>query len=109
MDVIVRILVDLSAPAGDDARDFLGAGYAWQGQRSIDSRLASLFQLRDGRTVAVAATGNLLMQYVTPLADGRFDVTVTLSGHGPRSIALPTDDETAAVADHRAIANSLGV
>lgn len=109
MDVIVRILVNLSAPTRDPASDFTGAGYTWQGQRSIDSRLASLYRLRDGRTVAVAASGNLLLQYVTPLSGGRFDVTVTLSEHGPRTIDLPSNGETAAVADHRAIAAALGV
>jgi hypothetical protein len=109
MDVIVRILVNLSAPSGDDARDFLATGYTWQGQRSIDSRLASLFRLHDGRTVAVATTGNLLLQYVTPLVDGSFDVTVTLSDHGPRAIDLPSAGETAAVAGHQAIATALGI
>jgi hypothetical protein len=109
IDVIVRILVDLSAPSRDRASDFLGAGYTWQGQRSIDSRLASLFRLRDGRTVAVAASEDLLLQYVTPLSGARYDVTVTLSDHGPRSIDLPSNSETAAVADHPAIAAALGV
>jgi hypothetical protein len=109
MDVIVRMLVNLSAPSGDDARDFLATGYTWQGQRSIDSRLASLFRLHDGRTVAVATTGNLLLQYVTPLVDGSFDVTVTLSDHGPRAIDLPSAGETAAAADHQAIATVLGI
>jgi len=109
MDVIVRIVSGLSAPSADPAADFLGPGYTWQGQRSIDSRLASLFRLHDGRTVAVAASGNLLLQYVAPLEDGRFDVTVTLSDQGPRAIDLPGDDETATVARYRAVATSLGV
>lgn len=109
MDVIVRILVGLSAPTRDQASDFTGGGYTWQGQRSIDSHLASLYRLRDGRTVAVAASGDLLLQYVTPLSGGRFDVTVTLSEHGPRTIDLPSNSETAAVADHPAIAAALGV
>jgi hypothetical protein len=109
MDVLVQVLVNLSAPSRDSASDFLGGGYTWQGQRSIDSRLASLFRLRNGRTVAVAASGDLLLQYVTPLAGGSFDVTVTLTDHGPRSIALPGNAETAAVADHPAVAAALGV
>lgn len=109
MDVIVRILVGLSSPTRDQAGDFTGGGYTWQGQRSIDSHLASLYRLREGRTVAVAASGDLLLQYVTPMSGGRFDVTVTLSEHGPRTIDLPTNSETAAVADHPAIAAALGV
>jgi hypothetical protein len=109
LDVIVRMLGDLSAPAADPSADFLGTGYTWQGQRSIDGRLTSLFRLRDGRTVAVAASGNLLLQFDTPLDGGRFDVTVTLSDHGPRSIDLPADDETASVARYRVVATALGV
>jgi len=109
MDVVARIVVDLSAPTRDHASDFLAGGYSWQGQRSIDGRLASLFRLRDGSSVAVAASGGLLLQYVAPLAGGHFDVTVTLTDHGPRTIDLPANAETAAVADHRAVAEALGV
>jgi D-tyrosyl-tRNA(Tyr) deacylase len=43
------------------------------------------------------------------LSGGHFDVTVTLTDHGPRTIDLPANAETAAVADHRAVAEALGV
>jgi hypothetical protein len=109
LDVVARVLVDLSSPTSDDPRYFRDGATTWQGQRSIDSRLASLFRLHDGRTVAVAATGDLLLQYVTRLRGGDFDVTVTLSDHGPRVIALPSAAETAAAADHQALATALGV
>jgi hypothetical protein len=57
----------------------------------------------------VAAADDLLLQFVTPLQDDAFDATVTLSDHGPRTVALPTDAETAEAADHAEIAAALGV
>ena len=87
----------------------MGAGYTWQGQRSIDSRLTSLFGLKDGRTVAVAATDDLLIQFVTPLAGGEVDVTVTLSDHGSRTLPAPAETETAEAADHPEIAAAFGI
>jgi len=41
---------------------------------------------------------------VTPLQDGAFDATITLSDHGRRTIELPADDVTADAADHPDIA-----
>ena len=109
LDVALQIVLDLSAPTSDDRRAFLDGGYTWQGQRSIDSRLTSLFGLPGKRTVAVAASGNLLTQFVTPLTGGNVEVTVTLSDHGPRQVDLPAEDETAAAADHPRIAAAFGV
>jgi hypothetical protein len=97
----------LSAPTADDPRSFLAAGYTWQGQRSIDSRLTSLFALKGGRTVAVAAADDLLTQFVTPLAGGNVDVTVTLSDHGPRTVAAPA--QTAEASDEPDIAAAYGI
>ena len=107
-DVLVTVLLQLSAEEADEPASFLGADYTWQGQRSIDSRLASLYGLRGGRTVAVAAADDLLLQFSTPLLDGAFDATVTLSDHGTRTVELPTDEETAEAADHPEIAEALG-
>src|SRR5829696_5863436 len=109
VDVLVEIVLDLSSPTADDPRAFLTDGYTWEGQRSIDSRLTSLFGLHDGRTVAVAASGDLLAQFVTPLAGEDLDVTVTLSGHGPRTLTVPGEEETADAAEHPDIAASLGI
>jgi len=109
VDVLVEIVLDLSSPTADDPRAFLTDGYTWEGQRSIDSRLTSLFGLHDGRTVAVAASGDLLAQFVTPLAGEDLDVTVTLSDHGPRRLTVPGEDETADAAEHPDIAASLGI
>jgi hypothetical protein len=108
-DVVVGVLLRLAAESADDPQAFLSDGYTWQGQRSIDSRLASVFGLREGRTVAVGAADDLLMQYATPLVDGDIEVTVTLSDHGRRRVSVPAEDETALVADHPEVAAALGV
>lgn len=107
-DVLVQVLLHLGAQSADDARAFLADDYTWQGQRSIDSRLASLFGLREGRTVAVSAADDLLVQYETPLTDD-IDVTVTLSEHGRRQVDLPPEEETALLADHPEVAAALGL
>lgn len=108
-DVLVEVVLNLAAESADDPEAFLADDYTWQGQRSIDSRLASLFGLREGRTVAVGAADDLLLQYATPLADGDVEVTVTLSDHGRRQVEVPAEAETALVADHAEIAAALGV
>jgi hypothetical protein len=109
VDVLVEILLNLSARADDDPQAFRGSGYAWEGQRSIDSRLTSLFALKDGRTVAVGASDDLLTQFVTPLPGGTYEVTVTLSDHGPRRLDVPAEEETADAADHVELAAAFGV
>ena len=109
VDAVVEVLLNLSAPVADEPRSFLGAGYTWQGQRSIDSRLTSLFRLRGGRTVAVDATDDLLTQFVTPLAGGDVHVTVTLSDHRPRTLTTPEPARIAEAADHPAIAATYGI
>jgi hypothetical protein len=109
LDVLVAVLLNLSADTDDDPRAFLERDYTWEGQRSIDSRLASLFGLPEGRTVAMAASDELLRQFVTTLAGGDFDVTVTLSEHGTRTIALPAEEETAEASDHADVAEELGI
>ena len=109
VDVLVQILLNLDARSDDDPQAFRTGEYTWEGQRSIDSRLTSLFVLADGRTVAVGASDELLRQFVTPLPGGSFEVTVTLSDHGPRRFDVPAEAETADVADHRELADALGI
>jgi hypothetical protein len=109
VDVLVEMLLNLSAPSDDDPQAFLGGGYTWEGQRSIDSRLTSLFALRGGQTIAVDVSDDLLIQFVTPLPGGSFEVTVTLSEHGPRRLDVPAEEETAEAADHAELAAALGV
>lgn len=109
LDVVVELLLNLSARADDDPDAFLGGEHTWQGQRSIDGRLTTVFGLREGRTVAVGATDDLLTQFVTPLADGELEVKVTLSDHGRREIPLPAGEATAEAADHPELAAGLGL
>ncbi|WP_324275112.1 hypothetical protein [Blastococcus brunescens] len=109
LDVITRVLLNLSAREADDPRAFLGGDYTWEGQRSIDSRLTTLFGAPEGRTVAVDAADDLLTQFVTTVGGSAFDVTVTLSEHGMRRIDLPAEEETAAAAEHPDVAAALGI
>ena len=114
VDVLVEVLLNLAARTADDPQAFLDGTYTWQGQRSIDSRLTSLFRLREGRTVAVGASDDLLTQFVTRLpaearADDGAEVTVTLSGHGTRRVDLPPGTGTVDAADHPAVAAQLGI
>jgi hypothetical protein len=109
LDVVVELLMNLTARSGDDPEAFLDGDHTWEGQRSIDSRLATLFSLPGGETVAVGATDDLLTQFVTTLADTDFDVTITLSEHGTRRIDLPAEEETADAAQHPDVAAALGI
>ena len=109
VDVLTEVLLNLASRRGDDPRAFLDGDYTWEGQRSIDSRLATLFGAPEGRTVAVDATEDLLTQFVTTVADADFDVTVTLSDHGIRRIDLPAAEETADAAEHADVAALLGI
>ncbi|TQN40739.1 hypothetical protein FHU33_0088 [Blastococcus colisei] len=109
VDVLTEMLLNLSARRADDPRAFLDGGYTWEGQRSIDSRLATLFGAPGDRIVAVDASDDLLTQFVTTVADAGFDVTITLSEHGMRRIDLPADEETATTAEHPDVAATLGI
>lgn len=109
VDLLVEILLNLSARTDDDPAAFTGSGYTWEGQRSIDSRLTSLFALKADRAVAVGASDDLLVQFVTPMPGDTFEVTVTLSDHGPRRLDVPAAEETADVADHVDLAAAFGV
>jgi hypothetical protein len=109
VDVLAAMLLNLSARSADDPEAFLGGDHTWQGQRSIDSRLAVLYRLPGGRTVAVDAADDLLTQFATPLPGGDVEVTITLSDHGARTVAVPGEEETADAAAHPVVAAALGV
>ncbi|MCW2580147.1 MAG: uncharacterized protein JWR82_1748 [Blastococcus sp.] len=109
MDVVVGMVLHLAADTADDPRSFRNGDCTWEGQRSIDSRLASLFRLPEGPTVAVGAIDDLLTQFGATLTPEKLEVTVTLSDHGTRRIDLPPEPETADAADHPAIAMQLGI
>lgn len=113
VDVLVAILLGLSADAGDEPEAFLDRDHTWQGRRSIDGRPTDLFGLPDGRTVAVSSTEDVLVQFTTalPAEPGADDleVTTTLAEHGPRSIDLPVPTQTASADDHPELAAALGL
>jgi hypothetical protein len=109
LDVLLEVLLDLSSRTADDPQAFLDGTYTWEGQRSIDSRLTTLFGLHEDRTVAVAAADDVLIQFETPLAGGDFDATVTLADHGRRDLDVPAETETVEAADHAAVAELFGV
>ena len=108
LDVVVELLMNLTARTADDPGAFLDGDHTWQGQRSIDSRLTTVFGLQEGRVVAVGASDDLLTQFVTPLPDADFDVTVTLAGHGRRQVDLPPEEETTDAVDDPELAAALG-
>jgi hypothetical protein len=113
-DVLVRLVLNLGAAEADDAGAFTGGGTTWEGQRSIDGRLASVYA-SDGWSVAVDDSSGLLLQYVTGLpglgadAGAEADVTVTLADHGPRTIALPEEVQTVDAVAHPEVAAAVGV
>ncbi len=113
VDVLVTVLLDLSAEDADDPAAFLDAGYSWQGRRSIDGRPTELFGLPGGRAVAVSSTEDVLVQFATPVPAGAgaddLQVTTTLAEHGRRSLDLPDEERTAPVADHPELAAALGL
>ncbi|MGY2065915.1 hypothetical protein [Blastococcus sp. SYSU DS0619] len=109
IDVVVRVLQNLSAENADDPGDFLDGSYRWGGDQAIDGEPTTVYRLRDGRTVAVDDSDETLVQYRTPLPGGDQELTVTLADHGTRRLALPGEEETAAAADHPEIADAFGV
>jgi hypothetical protein len=108
-DVLVRLVLNLSAGEADDAGAFRDAAYTWEGDRSIDGELTAVFASPSGWTVAVDRSSDLLAQFVTRLPGQAEDVTVTLSDHGPREIAVPADEETVDGAAHPEIAATVGL
>jgi hypothetical protein len=109
LDVLSQLVLNLSARSGDDPRAFTRGGYTWQGQRSIDGQLSSLYRLQGGQIVAVSAADKTLLQYTTPLQGQDFEVTITLADHGERPIEVPSDDETVNAADYPQVAEELGL
>jgi hypothetical protein len=109
LDVVLQMVLNLAARTSDDPRAFLDGGCTWEGQRSIDSRLASLFRLPGGRTVAVGAADDLLTQFGATLTPEKLEVTVTLSDHGSRRVGLPPEKETVDAADRPEVAAQLGI
>jgi hypothetical protein len=109
LDVVLRVVLNLGSAPADDPRSFVERDWTWQGRRSIDGRLTTVFADPAARTVAVDAADDLLLQYATPLPGESFEVTVTLAGHGRRSVERPDAASSAAAADHPELAGGLGI
>ena len=109
VDVLTQVVLNLSAEEPDDAGDFRGAGYTWEGDRSIDGELAQLYASEAGWSVAVDRSTDLLVQYRTPLPGQEFEVTVTLADHGPREITLPAEEESVDGSAHPEVAATVGL
>jgi hypothetical protein len=109
IDVAALLVLRLSAQRSDDPRTFRTGDYTWQGQRSINGRLAADYKLASGARVAVAASDKTLLQYVTPLPGQGFSVTTTLTAHGPRTVELPPEDHTVDLTAHPQVATALGM
>ncbi|MGY1700854.1 hypothetical protein [Geodermatophilus sp. SYSU D00766] len=108
-DVLVQVVLNLGAEEPDDAAAFLGGTATWEGQRSIDSRLASVYASEAGWSVAVDDSSDLLVQFEAELPGQGTEVTVTLADHGPRTIALPEDGQTLDALAHPEVAAVLGL
>lgn len=111
LDVLVTVLLGLTADGDDEPASFLDGSYSWEGRRSIDGRPTELFGLPGERTLAVSSTEDVLVQFATPLpaAGGDLEVTTTLAEHGRRSLDLPGEEQTAPAADHPELAAALGL
>ncbi|MQA33460.1 hypothetical protein [Modestobacter roseus] len=107
VDVLLTMVLRLASDQEQDPRSF--SGYTWQSSELIDGELASRFSNGQGTTVAVAADSELLVQYIGRITDQEFDVTITLSDHGPVEITLPSDEETLSATEYPEIAAALGV
>ncbi|SNS58614.1 hypothetical protein SAMN06893096_105189 [Geodermatophilus pulveris] len=109
VDVLTRVVLNLSAEEADPAGAFREAGYTWQGDRSIDGELTGLYASASGWSVAVDRSTDLLVQYRTPLPGEGLEVTVTLSDHGPREITLPAEGESVDGDEHPDVAEAVGL
>jgi hypothetical protein len=108
-DVLVRMVLNLSAEQADDPGVFRADAYSWQGDRSVDGELTAVYASESGWSVAVDSSTDLLVQFEAPLPDQGYDVTVTLADHGPREISLPGDEEAVDGAAHPEIAATVGL
>ena len=109
LDVLVQVLLNLTAPTADDPQLFLDGSYQWHAAESVDGRPTEVYRLREDRSVAVDDGDQTLVQYRATLPQGELELTVTLGEHGPRRIPLPAAEATADVADHPAVADAFGV
>ncbi|MGY1744661.1 hypothetical protein [Blastococcus sp. SYSU D00695] len=108
-DVLVRLVLGLATADADDPAAFRGGEHTWEGQRSVDGRLSTVFGSAAGWTVTVDSSSDLLLQYVTPLPGLDSPVTVTLDDHGPREVTPPAPEETADGAAYPELLTGVGL
>lgn len=108
IDTIVALLPRLSASTPDNPAAYLERDYTYQGQTTIDGQFAVLFSFGQAQ-VAVGADERLMLQYVTTLPNSEVRVTITLSDHGPQTVAAPPPEQTVAATDYPEVAVSVGV
>jgi len=108
-DVLVRLVLNLSAAEDDDPGAFREGDHTWEGQRSIDGRLSTVFASAAGWTVAVDSATDLLLQYGTELPGQEDPVTVSLSDHGPRDVTPPAAEETVDGEAHPELLSAVGL
>lgn len=108
IDSVVTLLPRLSAREADNAQSYLERDYTFQGQTTIDGELAGLFSF-GAATVAVSVDDQELLQYVTSLPDVGAEITITLSDHGPKTVAAPPAEQTANATDYPDVAGAVGV
>ena len=109
VDVLTQVVLNLAAEEADAAGAFQGAGYTWEGDGSINGELAARYASAAGWSVAVDRSTDRLVQYRTPLPGQGFEVTVTLSDHGPRTIAVPAEGESVDGTAHPEVAATVGL
>ena len=109
VDVLTQVVLNLAAEEADAAGAFQGAGYTWEGDGSINGELAARYASAAGWSVAVDRSTDRLVQYRTPLPGQGFEVTVTLSDHGPRTITVPAEGESVDGAAHPQVAATVGL
>lgn len=106
-DNIFGMITRLTAAKPDDPRNLLLAGYRWEGPGRIDNVLANTYSTKSG-TVSVGVEDKLLHQFVAPVPGGDFPVTITLTGHGKRTIDFPPEEQIADTSAYPDIAAEFG-
>ena len=96
------------SPVAVEARAVVGLGHAARGEPDASVLQETIRDAQDDVARLARHADDLLVQFTTPLGDGVVVATITLADHGPRTVDLPADEETAEVADHPDLAAGFG-
>lgn len=108
VDNIVGMLIRLAADSPDDPNSLIAHGYTWEGSRTIDGVLTSIYQTgASGATVSVGAQDKLLHQFEVKPINSDFTVTIILSNHGPRTVTFPPDEQIVDASDYPQVVSQL--